>query len=92
MNHFMSNALEWFKAKENKTMTQEEKLEKIASIQKMKLERIASFVLTYILHYERKSNGKNQLVHLLLFISSFFFYQVLLYEHKNITTNTEPLE
>ena len=35
MNHFMNNALEWFKAKENKTMTQEEKLEKIASIQKM---------------------------------------------------------
>jgi|TARA_R100001086_G_scaffold242324_1_gene169945 hypothetical protein len=34
----MNNALEWFKAKENKTMTQEEKLEKIASIQKMILE------------------------------------------------------
>ena len=38
MNHFMNNALEWLKAKENKTMTQEEKLEKIASIQKMILE------------------------------------------------------
>jgi len=38
MNHFMNNALEWFKAKEKKTMTQEEKLEKIASIQKMILE------------------------------------------------------
>ena len=38
MNHFMNNALEWFKAKENKTMAQEEKLEKIASIQKMILE------------------------------------------------------
>ncbi len=38
MNHFMNNALEWLKGKKPKTMTKDEKLEKIASISNMILE------------------------------------------------------